>query len=426
MKKYTLANNQKLSNILILCLLIISLYFGRDTLVSTVWLDFSITQIFICVLLMLYTILFLVNNRKYIIDILKDKRFIFFIAISAVFLLLMVIKKDFTLMYMSCILAIYFSVFLSYTIKFKDLMKYYVNIIFVLTFASLIINYVLKGLIFENYTNSMLIYNSQGLSFINCIFTFLVNDPAYIRNFSIFREPGVFQFFLIIAIILESTYIKRKNIIHKGIINLILIFGSISTFSTSAFIQLVLVLLALLIKNFKAILRSKYIYFFIAALVGLFALAIYFIFTNETIYWTVWSMFTKLTRINESLLSRMESVTVNLDLFFKSPLLGQKISTVLYALDNTTSSLILFSCYGIIIGVIINAMWLTMFTFKKGEIVQNICFVLFLLALFFSFNSQNLTTNFYFYLFPIFSFFKSGILKRTIKRGEKNENIMDL
>lgn len=119
MKKYRLINNDKIENVLIAFLIFITIYFGRDTLVSTAWLNFSFTQIFIYFILLVYTIIFIWTNKKLLTEIIKDNRFVFFVIMAILFSLCMIVKKDYTLMYISCIIAIYFSVFLSFITDIK-------------------------------------------------------------------------------------------------------------------------------------------------------------------------------------------------------------------------------------------------------------------------------------------------------------------
>lgn len=408
MKKYRLINNDKIENVLIAFLIFITIYFGRDTLVSTAWLNFSFTQIFIYFILLVYTIIFIWTNKKLLTEIIKDNRVVFFVIMAILFLLCMIVKKDYTLMYISCIIAIYFSIFLSFITDIKKFFLYYIYIICFFSIISFLISQVFRQFIFNNVSLYPIIKNTQGLEFINCFFTFLVNDPNYIRNFCIFREPGVFQYFLIIAIILENTFIKRKNTYVKILINVILIVGSISTFSTSAFIQLIIVLIAILIKNYKVLTKSKYKHYFILCAVIFFTITVYYIYANEAVYWAVWSMITKLFNANESLLSRLLSIQTNFYYFITNPLFGGKISNVLYAINNTNSSLILFSCYGIFIGTILNLLWFKIFRIKGCEIRIIIHNILLLFAILISLNSQNLTTNFYFYVIPILIYFETN------------------
>ena len=257
MKKYQLIQNEKLSYYLMSFLIFISMYLGRDTLVSTAWLNFFGCQLVIFLLVILYTIIFIINNKSNILSIIFDVRFLFLLMISLLFLFTMLLKRDFTLMYFSCIFAIYFSIFLSYILSVKQFFRIFINVVVILSVFSLVVGYLLRNIVFSNAESLMIVENSVGLQFINCFGTFLVVDPGYLRNFGIFREPGVFQFFLIISLIFELFFIKRANVFKKTVIILILLIGSFTTFSTTGMIQIILIALAVLVENVKKIYISK-------------------------------------------------------------------------------------------------------------------------------------------------------------------------
>lgn len=411
MKKYQLVKNEKYSSFLIYLLIINSIYFGRDTLVSTAWLNFFGCQLLILLFVILYTILFIVNNKSNILNIIFDVRFIFLLITSLLFLLIMILKRDFTLMYLSCIIAIYFSVFLSYILNIKQFLKIFTNVILIFTAFSLIVGYLLRPLIFSNVESLMITENSVGLQFINCIGTFLVNDPGYLRNFGIFREPGIFQFFLTVALIFEIFLIKRNNVYKRRIFIFILLIGSLTTFSTTGMIQLILIFFATLIENIRKICFNKikvllgFIFFFI-----IFGILFYLVKNNNNLYWTIWQMFSKFSNLNESLVSRFSSIKMNISFFLKNPILGNDISLVLYSINNTNSSLLLFACYGLLIGTIFNYCWLFICNGLYLKTNNKVTKILIILVFLISINTQNLTTNFYFYSIPIISLFEQKIM----------------
>ncbi len=411
MKKYQLIQNEKLSYYLMSFLIFISMYLGRDTLVSTAWLNFFGCQLVIFLLVILYTIIFIINNKSNILSIIFDVRFLFLLMISLLFLFTMLLKRDFTLMYFSCIFAIYFSIFLSYILSVKQFFRIFINVVVILSVFSLVVGYLLRNIVFSNAESLMIVENSVGLQFINCFGTFLVVDPGYLRNFGIFREPGVFQFFLIISLIFELFFIKRANVFKKTVIILILLIGSFTTFSTTGMIQIILIALAVLVENVKKIYISKIkaliVFFACFALICIF---IYFVQNNNNLYWTVWQMISKFSNLNESFMSRFGSVQVNILFFLKHPIFGDEVSKVLYSLDNTTSSLLLFACYGLLIGIIINYCWLSICNGIHLIINNKVTILLIVLVFFISINTQNLTTNFYFYSIPIVPLFNQKMM----------------
>ena len=148
MKKYQLIQNEKLSYYLMSFLIFISMYLGRDTLVSTAWLNFFGCQLVIFLLVILYTIIFIINNKSNILSIIFDVRFLFLLMISLLFLFTMLLKRDFTLMYFSCIFAIYFSIFLSYILSVKQFFRIFINVVVILSVFSLVVGYLLRNIVF--------------------------------------------------------------------------------------------------------------------------------------------------------------------------------------------------------------------------------------------------------------------------------------
>lgn len=121
-------------------------------------------------------------------------------------------------------------------------------------------------------------------------------------------------------------------------------------------------------------------------------------------------MFSKFSNLNESLVSRFSSIKMNISFFLKNPILGNDISLVLYSINNTNSSLLLFACYGLLIGTIFNYCWLFICNGLYLKTNNKVTKILIILVFLVSINTQNLTTNFYFYSIPIISLFEQKIM----------------
>lgn len=426
-EKYHLLNS-KYNDILIGFLVFITLYMGRDTLVCNDLIGFNLTQFLMASLFMVYGIIFLVTNRKELKKIILDIRIPIFILLSLLIILIMIIKNDYTYTYLSMIFAILCTIFLSYFTTLKQISKYFVYTILFFTIYSLITNYLLRNLIFEFSDRLPILTNSADNKFINLFFTFIFKQDHYYRNFCIYREPGVFQFFLIFSILFE-TFIIKHSLKIKLFIIFALCFGMLSTFSTTGFIEIILYFILVFILYFKKIFNThkKRMLLIIGLLLFIivFSCAMYF---NKDLYWTFKPMITKLYTFNSSLTARLDSIYVNLLIFFNHPIIGDTVYNVLNAArHNTSSTLIMFSMFGTIIGSIYFLVWSIMpyLLIKDKNFICNkslkySVYLIIFIIIFISFNSENIITNLYFILIPLMLIIDN--LNIVYKKEIKNEN----
>ncbi len=408
---------------LIAFLIFISLYIGRDTLVCNELLGFYASQILTALIFIVYGIIFLVTNRRSFKKIIMDIRMVIFVSFSILFTGIMILKQDFTLTYMSMIFALAFALFISYIADFKTIARYFVYTICFFTVYSLITNYILRGLLFSNVDKLPMLTNSAGNEFINMGFSFILNRSDYYRNFCIYREPGVFQFFLIFSLLFE-TFLIDHHMKKKVTIISVLCIGMLSTFSTTGFIELLLYFLLLFVLHYKSIFSSKKRVILIMSLSSAIIIGFAFVIQNNSdLYWTFRPMITKLFTSNESLMARLESITGNISIFVHHPFLGDNVSNVLNGVThNTSSSLVMFSMFGMVVGVIYFAIWLLHIQVycmnQKLSISKASVNLLLFLIVFISFNCENLISNLYFTIIPILSLMESDCIRSidTIKK----------
>jgi hypothetical protein len=103
----------------------------------------------------------------------------------------------------------------------------------------------------------------------------------------------------------------------------------------------------------------------------------------------------------------MDAILTNIRFFIRSPLVGDTIQNVLHGTNhNTSSTLLLFAVLGAG-GGIVNAMAWAVLTWQKDRgVFGNLVL---LLVLFMSFNTQNLTANVFFWLFPMMALVERGL-----------------
>ena len=419
MKLYKFTN-YRYNNILLFIFIFIILFIGRDTLVSSTLLGFNKSQLLTLLITFIMILIFIFNNIKNITEIIKDKRIVFLIIVSIFFFILIILKHDYQLMYFSILFAIYLAVFLTFIMDFKIFSKYFLYAIVFLSLYSLICTYILKYFSQTYLLQTPIFKNSAGTEFYNFLFSFVVSKENYFRNFSIFREPGVYQFFIIIALFLNNYFVSFKKQYLKTIFNFILVITMLTTFSTNGFIELLLLFIYIFFDK-KLYKNKKSIFSILAIGIILIFLILIIIEEKNYIYWTLYSQFRKLLSMNASLAPRIYSLIENMKIFIFHPLLGDTMKNVMYSVNhNTSSTLILFASLGIFGGLLNMSGWLLFLYNKKKNIFLNIILIL---MFFMSFNTQNLTTNIFFWILPTYGIV--NILMKYKKADEFYENTLD-
>lgn len=384
----------KIGFILYLYLLLI---LTRDTTYSAVLWGFNKTQAVTIVLILLLGVVFLLWNRKNLKQILLDGR-IAVIAVSTVVMLTpMLVKQDWQLMYLTMLLPIYVAVFFSFFTTSRDVAKNYVYIMIFLAATSLAANYAVKPIV-EELNPAYPYLNERDFHFFH---NFYISFPhiwaGYYRNYGIFSEPGLYQFFLILALYLNHYIITWDKPWKLWSVSALLAVTIVSTFSTAGVIELALFAVILFFdmgfhKNRK--IRRLTIG---ALLLGAVAIAI-ILYCNYWLYVEVYEMVEKLFVATRSSSNRINAVITNLNIFIRNPVFGEKVANVLMIIDdNVITSLIMYAILGVFGGSLNVAAWAALVWNKEKSIWVNLGLLAVLLM---SFNTQNLATNLFFGLIP--------------------------
>ena len=392
------------------------MYLARDTLVTSSVLGFYKAQACMLGLLIIAGVVFLWWNRKRLKAVISDKRMGLLLICALGLLLPMVVKRDWQLMYFSVLLCVCAAVFLSYFLQCREAAKYYVGILAALGGYSILCAYVLRRLPDGNLLPVPMFDNQIGVNFYNFLFSFVPLDYVKNRNFGIFREPGVYQFFLVLALYLNHYQVQWKSQKTTWIVSGILTLTTITTFATGGIIELGLFWILLFFD--KKLYRKRRVWGILAGLAAaLGILAAYCISRQNGLYWEVYDMLIgKFTYQEESIGDRVGSVLVNLEAFCRNPLFGQNVSSVLYAIENnTTASLIVFAMFGLFGGVLHVAGWIALVWRKEQKLWVN---GMLLLILFLSFNTQNLTADLFFWLFPMMALTERVLPRLEIPKRE--------
>ena len=122
------------------------LLLARDTLITSVKLGFYRSQFLMLALMGLLGVAFLIYNRRGLRQILTDRRLLLILAIALLFTGVMVLKRDWQMMYFSILLCVVFAVFLTFFTDSATVAKHYVVILAALSIYALIATYVLRKL----------------------------------------------------------------------------------------------------------------------------------------------------------------------------------------------------------------------------------------------------------------------------------------
>ena len=97
----------------------------------------------------------------------------------------------------------------------------------------------------------------------------------------------------------------------------------------------------------------------------------------------------------------------HLQLILRHPFVGNRFWDVLRGVNNNTSStLILYAAYGFLGGTLNVAGWIALVWDRSKRLWVNLAL---LVILFMSFNTQNLTWDLYFWLFPMLALLERGL-----------------
>jgi len=399
MKYYPFPQN-KWTKALFALFLFSMLYLARDTLVTSSILGFHRAQFLMLGLMALAGVCFLAVNRRNLKQILLDGRVILLLLSAAVILLPMVWKKDWQMMYFSILVCLVFPVFLSFFLSCQNVAKYYVVILSVLGVYSIIALWILRPALVDTGIWIPPVFRNQiDVTFFNFGLSFVSDWFVKTRNFGIFREPGVYQYFVILALFLNNETVAWKRQRTMWLLNGILAATMVTTLSTSGVAALAL--LALVVFIDRKLYKNKFVWLAIAVVAAVLAIAVGYIIADQgELYWELYSMVLgKFQPGEDSAVERLEAIFSDLNIFLRHPLMGENLSTVLYsAANNTTSTLILYAGLGVLGGTLHVISWLALVWKKGRKIWVNLAL---LAVLFLSFNTQNLTADVFFWLFPI-------------------------
>lgn len=390
---------------------------ARSTMYTSIFLGFNLSQAIMIGLVLLIGVTFLIVNRKNLKQILQDRRMIAFICAAVVVLLPMIVKRDWQLMYFTILLSWFFAVFLSYFTTVRELGRWYVLIMTVLSVISLLGLFVLKPLVLAGVLPEIRFDSPGGWHMFNFGLTFVCDKNIHmddaLRAFGIFREPGLYQIFLFVAIQLNNDWVQWKKQWRMWAVNAVLFASLLTTFATGGVFALGLYIVFLFFD--KGLYRNKRLQILaVIAVAAGAALLAYALAQGGTWAYELVGMVEKIYNKTYSYTARIESIVADAAFFFASPIFGADLAEVMYSVpNNTASSPILFAVFGIVGGMVHVLSWAALAWKKERHVLMNL---ILMVILFVPFNTQNVIPDMFFWLFPILALTERGLPMLKMKK----------
>lgn len=388
---------QKSWRCLFAAFLLLQLALTRSSMAATL-IGFLPAQILMLGLIAVLGLLFLWRQRRDLPRVFTDRRIVIAAGFALVLLLPMLVKQDWQLMYVTVLLGLLLAVLMSFFVTLEQTARYYVLMLCGLSVYSIIATYVLRKLPDAGILNVPRFVNAAGWEY---YFFGLANvsiEHVAIRNFGIFREPGVHQFFLLVGLYLTNYVIQWKQERHMWTAAAILAVTLVTTMATGGVVALGLYIVVVFFD--KKLYKNKAV--LLLAIGAVIAAAIVLVWSfrvQNGIYWFVYdTLFEKFINRSDSVTERAEGIAWNLSLFVQHPLFGARLAEVLHGVaNNTSSTLVMLAGFGIPGCLLHIAGWVFLVWKRERNPIANLGL---LAVLFMGFNTQNLTWDLYFWLFP--------------------------
>ena len=388
---------------------------ARNTMYTNVFLGFYKSQVIMLLLVGLGGLAFLFVNRRNLRQVVTDKRMAAVLVFAAVILLPMLIKQDWQTMYFSILLYILFAVFLSYFLTLQEAAGYYVALITALSLLTLLAQFVLKPMTDAGILPAFPFKSAGGWDMYNFGLTFACNlnehgAPTF-RTFGIFREPGLYQIFLFIAIHLNNDIVQWKQEWKMWAVNAVLFAAMLVTFATGGVLALGLYIVFLFFD--KGLYRNRKLQLLaVAAVVVGIAGIVYALMQGGSWAYELVGMVEKIYNRTDSYTSRVDSIFMDAKIFLQHPLVGAKMQEVMYSVpNNTATSPILFASFGIVGGVLHVLSWAALAWKKERHWAMNL---ILMVILFVPFNTQNVMGDMFFWLFPMLALTEKILTRKQV------------
>ena len=352
--------------------LFIIIYFSADTLLFGTNSDSRFIKFGYVVSLTCFVSL-TISLRNNLNRICAQRSFIYIGGMIICCLLSMLVNYDFNYGYFLKIFLLLFAILYINKYPLAEFSIIFTNVILIVCIFSLI-GYIIMILNNGILPTPFITINTYDRGFYNLGFAISPNYTRQIRNWSFFREPGVFQIYVIIALFFHLTYTNKFSIL-KILIYIVTVF---TTLSTTGYIALIGIFAIIILRN-NTFTKKKKMLLICLIVIIISYIAIYTNLLSFDVNYQRQSVLGKFYDLQRgTTISRIGSFYGNIQLFLKSPLFGIGLGGIdrdfltiitqkyyVNAAANTNMLLIQFSAHGFIYG----CLWTLGMYFLTGQIV---------------------------------------------------------
>ncbi len=303
-------------------------------------------------------------------------------VMSALILLSAVFSHDFSFGYIYKIVLLCTGLFFTKVVDVHGFMTRYINVMFFISVYA--VSFHILGLINHSIIEIFpTVVNSANVHFYNLFISTWPNYSDIIRLFGPFREPGVYQMFVNLALLF--CFVVEKELDIKKIF--VFVVAIILTYSTTGYIVMAFILVFLVTLNKKKTKFQRRQLYLIEGLVviGILYLAIYTdLLTSEGIIFDKFENTQRSTTV-----SRIGSIVCNVQIFLQDPIFGVGLNELeklfplfcfrTYGVEsyhNTNILLVQFAAHGFLYGLLWSSMILKFFVNFANSTTGKVCLIL--------------------------------------------------
>lgn len=287
-------------------LLFLVLFFNNETLSNNLCTFVKQPTQYVSALIITYVFCYIIIHKE-VLRAFNRNAFILVILFAIFTTGSYMRDSGFTNGYILLILALVSAFSLSILLEFKKFAVLFVWYMYTLSIISLVCTYILKY--FAPFLRGIfkIVTNSADVSFYNMYVCYVYSGGMYYRNFGIFREPGVYAIFLCIAIIFILLYKDEFPQKTFTCVLFVLIGTLISTFSTTSYIALFMIIIWYGLINRQ--LETKYV-------IAAFLTIIILMWLSDNY---IANPLEKLSSNSSSMQYRMETIITGIELMTEKP-----------------------------------------------------------------------------------------------------------
>ncbi len=319
-----------------------------------------------------------------------------------------IINMDFNVIHLMILLELYKAVVTILWLDFQSFLFVFKKSVTLLAGISVLIYFI--SMIYPEILNFAQNTMTRNGSKVYSFFVYYSYHLAPFRNTGFAHEPGVFQHYTNIALII-SLFCKYNNNCKKDYSSIILTLASLTTFSSAGIIFLVLIWIAYLLSKIKSLK-----YFYKSSFIIIICTIVFYnipFFKDGMLY-----SYRKLIGISTtSLRIRLYSIVSGIIVFFENPLLGkgfkyatEKMETLYlmngYKYNQTSTISSMLAMFGLPFTLIMTIPFLRFFTFVKRNTIT-LGFFCILCGIILSINNERFIFNYTYYLFVVYGLTKN-------------------